>query len=387
MISLSLLGWRQGVVRVLFSMVGIVLAALLAAPLSKVFAPLLGMFGVKNTIVLGIVPPLIGFALVMTVFKVAGYSVYKKVDVHFRYAGDLRLALWQRLDHRLGLCLGIFNGAFYFILIAWGIYALSYWTAQASTSGNEPTSVKMLNSMGKDLDSTRFDHVTASIDPLSKSYYDFADLVGVIYNNPLTEARLSRYPGFLDLAQRAEFQDIANDSAFTEMRQRHAPVNELISYPKTQAILKNSQLMKEIRSVVLPNITDLETYLRTGMSPKYDQQPILGSWVFDLNYTMYLFHRTKPNISSTDFKKEKQVMASAFSQATIIATPQSAVYMKNVPRIAGGDLQAAKGKWEGDSGKYIISIENGKSDISANVEKERLLLTGEGLELAFTHAD
>jgi hypothetical protein len=57
--------------------------------------------------------------------------LYRKVDVHFKYhAGDLRLALWERLDHRLGLCLGLFNGAAYFIIISWAIYALSYWTAQ-----------------------------------------------------------------------------------------------------------------------------------------------------------------------------------------------------------------------------------------------------------------
>jgi len=138
--ALSLLGWRQGVIRVAFSFVGIFIGALLAGPLGKLVKPILVIFGIKSTVLLGILAPLIAFAFILTIFKVAGFSVYQKVDVYFKYkAGDLRIALWERLNHRLGLCLGIFNGVLYFILLAWAIYVLSYWTVQAGTPDNQPT--------------------------------------------------------------------------------------------------------------------------------------------------------------------------------------------------------------------------------------------------------
>ncbi|HVU99823.1 MAG TPA: CvpA family protein [Verrucomicrobiae bacterium] len=392
MASLCLLGWRQGVVRVAFSLVGIFIGALLAAPLGKLIRPIIGMVGVKNTVLLGILPPVIGFGIVLMIFKIAGFSVHRKVDVHFKYkVSDLKVALWERLDHRLGLCLGLFNGALYFVLLAWGIYALSYWTVQASTAQNQPTTLKVLNTLGKDLDKTGFDKVARSIDRFPNAYYETADIVGLVYNNSLLEARLSNYPAFLTLGEKPEFQDIAHDNQFTEMRQNHEPILKLIDYPKTQALLKNPALMKDIRAVLVPNLKDLKTYLETGKSPKFDEQPILGRWDFDLNYTVFLLHKAKPNISATQLKKEKQLLAAAFSKASLVATTENEVFLKNVPKtISGtpsGDLQNVKGKWEGDGGKYIVSVANGGGDLAANADMDRLTLQGEGVNLAFTRED
>ena len=48
MASLAGLGYRQGAVRVAFSFVGILLGAVLAAPLGKLIKPILSAVGVKN---------------------------------------------------------------------------------------------------------------------------------------------------------------------------------------------------------------------------------------------------------------------------------------------------------------------------------------------------
>jgi hypothetical protein len=391
--ALSLLGWRQGVIRVGFSFIGILIAALLAGPLARLVKPILVMVGVKSTILLGVLAPLIGFAFVLTIFKVAGFSVYQKVDVYFKYkAGDLRIALWERLNHRLGLCLGIFNGVLYFVLLSWGIYALSYWTVQAGTPDNQPTTLKIMNRLGNDLDKSGFSRVARSIDRFPKEYYDTADIVGLIYSNPLLEARVSRYPGFLSIAEKPEFQDIASDNQFTEMRQQHKPIIDLINYPKTQAILKNPELMKQIRGVLIPDLADLRTFLETGRSAKYDAQQILGRWQFDLNYTVFMIHRAKPNLSASEMQKQKKQMSAAFSKSGLVATTEHEVFLKNVPKVvagatSGAEVQNVAGTWEGDGGKYIVSFKNGKGDVTANVEGDRLSLKGDGLELAFTRED
>jgi len=79
------------------------------------------------------------FVIISAAFKIGALAVHQKVDVHFKYnAGELRMALWERLNRRVGLCLGLLNGALYLILISWVIYAFSYWTVQMATSDTDP---------------------------------------------------------------------------------------------------------------------------------------------------------------------------------------------------------------------------------------------------------
>jgi len=225
MASVGALGYRQGAIRVGFSLVGLVLGAILAVPLGRLLKPALGAVGLKNPALVWIVGPFIVFVLISILFKVVAYTVHHKVDVYYKYrAGDLRTALWERLNRRLGLCLGVLNGAGYTVLIAFVIYLLSYWTVQTATADSDPRSIQILNRMGNDLQATRFNKVARAIDGMPETYYDSADIAGLVYSNPLLEARLSRYPGFLALAARQEFQDLANDPQFAGMRQRREPV-------------------------------------------------------------------------------------------------------------------------------------------------------------------
>src|SRR5436305_9845534 len=102
--SLAALGLRQGAVRVAFSLVGILLGAFLAGPLGNLIKPVLRAVGLHNPTLVWILAPLIIFVLISVIFKVAAFTVHQKVDVHYKYrAGDLKLALWERLSHRLGL--------------------------------------------------------------------------------------------------------------------------------------------------------------------------------------------------------------------------------------------------------------------------------------------
>jgi len=101
--SLAGLGFRQGAIRVGFSLVGILIGALLAPPLGKLIKPLLIAVGFKNPVLPWLLAPFIIFLIFSIIFKIAGLMVHQKVDVFYKYGGDLRLALWERLHRRLGL--------------------------------------------------------------------------------------------------------------------------------------------------------------------------------------------------------------------------------------------------------------------------------------------
>ena len=115
--SLAALGYRQGAIRVGISLIGIFFGVLLAVPLGKPLVFLLKAFGMVNPMLLWLVPPVVAFILISAIFKGIALAVHHKVEMHYKYkAGDLKLSLWERLNHRVGLCLGVVNGVAYFVV-------------------------------------------------------------------------------------------------------------------------------------------------------------------------------------------------------------------------------------------------------------------------------
>src|SRR5215471_12844165 len=143
--SLAGLGYRQGAVRVAFSFLGILFGALLAVPLGRPLGRLLGIVGLKDPLAVWAFGPLLVFVIFSVIFKIAGAAAHHKIDVHYKYhAGDLRLALWERLNRRVGLCLGLLNGAAYLVLLCFVIYVPSYLTFQLASAENEPKWMRLL---------------------------------------------------------------------------------------------------------------------------------------------------------------------------------------------------------------------------------------------------
>ncbi len=397
--SLAGIGYRQGVIRVAFSFVGIVFGALLAGLLGKLMKPLLITFGLKTPPLAWLLAPVVAFLLISIIFKVAGFMVHQKVDVHFKYhAGDLRLALWERLSRRLGLCLGLANGALYLILLAAVIYPLSYWSFQMrSGDQQDPRWVKILNRLGQDLQNTGFAKVARARDPMPQVWYDAADLAGLIYNNPLTQARLSRYPAFLGLAERPEFQEMAGDTQFTELLLQQAPVVKVLDHPRAQAILNNRELLQLIWATVVPDLKDLPVFLDTRKSPKYDAERILGRWTFNANIALSLFRKAKPNISSKEMQNWKRWMVATFAKTSFVAMTDHQAILKNVPplklptpgAVSAGGMHTLKGEWKSAEGKYQLTLSGASRDeqVAAAVEGDRLTIAGEGLSLVFDRED
>jgi hypothetical protein len=393
MAALAALGYRQGAIRVAFSLVGILVGVFLAGLLGRFLKPVLGAVGVKNPVLLWLLGPLVVFVLVSIVFKVGAFSLHHKVDVYFKYkAGDLRLALWERLNRRLGSCLGVVNGAMYFILISFVIYSFSYWTVQMASAEGDPKPVAILNRLGHDLESSGFIKVAGAIDPLPQSFFDTADIAGIFYNNPLTEARFSRYPAFLKLAERPEFQGFENDTQFAEMRSKRQPIKDLLNYPRVQGIVSNPDLLKEIWATLEPDLKDLEQFLNTGRSPKYESEPILGRWEFDVAAALRSMHQSKPNMSSTEMQRLKKWMMSAFSKTSFVAMTDHQAILKNLPSLKPPapnapppGPQTVQGQWQSADGKYQINLPTG--EMNASIEGDRLVFKSPGMDLAFSRED
>jgi len=398
------LGYRQGAIRVAFSFLGILIGALLAVPLGRLLGRLLGLVGVKDPLMVWALGPVLVFILFSVIFKVAAAAVHHKVDVYYKYhAGDLRLALWERLNHRLGLCLGLLNGTAYLILLAFVIHVASYPTVQVASSDSDPTWMRLLNRMGKDLHATGFVKVARSIDSLPKKDFDMADLGGLIYRNPLLEARLSNYPGFLGLGEQPEFQELGNDKEFMQQWAGGEPIMTLLDNPKLHPIRQNPDLLKTIWTTTESNLDDVRTYLTTGRSPQFDSIKILGRWKFDPNAAVNAIRRAKPNISSREMQRVRGLLESSFSKTELIAKPDNQLTLRNAPPLkfslvsataataatAAGfpppSTQTVQGQWKDADSKYLLSLSG--QDLQTSVEGDRLSMKNEGLEWVFARED
>jgi hypothetical protein len=397
--SLAGLGYRQGAIRVAFSFFGILCGALLAVPLGRLLGRVLGLVGVKDPLLLWALGPLLVFILISIIFKIAAAAVHHKVDVYYKYhSGDLRLALWERLNHRLGLCLGLLNGAAYLILLAFIIYVPSYLTFQLASSDSDPRWMRVLNVMGRDLQATGLVKVARAVDSIPKEDFEMADFAGLIYRNPLLEARLASYPGFLDLGERPEFQNLGNDKEFMQLWAGMEPIMNLLQNPKLQVIRDNPELLKSIWNAVEPNLDDVRTYLTTGRSPRYDPIKILGRWRFDANAALNVLRRAKPNISSMEMQRVRRVLEATFSKTELMAKPDNQVTVKNAPPLkfsptaavavvppVAPSLQTVQGQWKDLDGKYQIALSS--QDLPTTVEGDRLSMKNETLDWVFTRED
>ena len=227
LLSLAALGYRQGAIRVSFSLIGIIVAALLAGPLAKYVKPMLPHVGIHDPTIIWLVSPFIVFWVLLIPFKSAGFFVNRKVEVHFKYKEDnIQLIRWTRLNARLGLGLGLVNGLAYLVLMSFIIFDFSYWTAQIATSDDEGRLVKLLNRMGRDSETTGFAQIARAIDPMPDSYFKYADLAGLLYQNPQLRDRLADYPMFISLTERDDFIQLGQNSEFQNAWKQHAPIRQ-----------------------------------------------------------------------------------------------------------------------------------------------------------------
>ncbi len=388
---LAAIGYQQGAIRVAISFVGIVVAALTAGLTGKLVRPALVAVGVANPVLQWVLPPLIGYLIVLALFKVAATFVHRKVDVYYKYrAGDLRLALWERLNARLGMCLGLLNALAYLVLIAMVLYPLSYWTVQLTSPNETSRLVRLSNRIGRDLQQTGLARVARAVDPMPEIFYKAADLAGLLYQNPLLEARLSRYPPFLALAERPEFKAIAEDKSFTEARVRGAPVGEILGHPAVTPILKNPDTLRYLWGMIEPDLDDLVRFLHEGKSAKYSD-PILGRWQFDVNAAIAAYRMSKTNVTSSEMKMVKLAMTTGFAKLSLVFFPDRQLVLKNFPDIKlpqqRGQLPTietrnVQGKWKRVGEHYELTL-SGLGTMRAQLESGRLVFHQEAAPMVF----
>ena len=374
------LGFRQGAIRTGISFVGIVTAVTFAGLLGRLLKPLLPHVGIQNPTLIWLLAPVEAFVIILILFKVAAFIVHRKVNLFYKYkAGDLRLALWERLNSRLGLCIGLLNGTAYLVLISFVVFNFCYWTVQIAPSSSESRTTRVINQLGHDLEATGLASTARAVAPLPETYYKVADLTGLICQNPQVSGRLASYPPLLSIAERDDVQQLAQDSDLTSAWKQGAPMGQILNNPKVKALLQDRDLIDTVWETLNANLDDLPVYLKTGKSPKYDPEKILGRWAFNVNVSVGMLLIVRPNIRAAEFKAVRALWSDAYSQTVFIAAADHQAYLKDMPTFtvqngvaAVGQKSSWQGQWNNAGTNYGLSL-NGKS-MTATTDGLRLTI-------------
>ncbi|MBI5383094.1 MAG: CvpA family protein [Verrucomicrobia bacterium] len=392
--ALASAGYSQGAIRVAFSLVGIFAGVLFAAPLAPLVMLVLPFIGIERDWTKQIVGTIVAFYLVGVVFKLAAAFVHRKVEYHYKYrVPDAIRALWERMNRRTGMCLGLINGWVYFLLTCLVISTLGYFTTQIGGSESSSYLMKAVTKMAEDLRSTGMDKAVGGLNPAPERYYEIADALGFVANNRAVVRRIGSYPPFAVLAKTPVFQGMGTDREYLRLVESERDPSAILSHARTQEVITNSAVMTELLAV---DLKDLTNYLATGKSAKYDLDRILGTWVYDFPASLKLAKAQEPDLRTTRMMQLRKELTDRYERAVFTATldNRAAVTLPaNIEGTAGPNLTnehrlSFSGTWRKSGNNYQLSMtpanrnnrpvgsENITVNTEATIEKQKFARAG-----------
>ena len=381
--SVGIVGFYQGALRAGFSFVGLLIAALLASPIGSLLAAVVPIFGLKNPVAIAFISPAIAFLLILTAFKLGALAVHKKAEAYYKYkASDTQRMLFERMNARVGIAVGMANGLVYFYVICTLIYALGYLTVQVASADQDGWSPRLVNRLSSDMVSTGMTKAVAPFMPKSELYFDGADVVADIFHTPLLQRRLANYPPFLLVGENEEFKGLSDTAFQGEWLKGALTFGSFVNHERIQPLVENHDVVTNVLGMLGGDFKDLKVYLETGKSPKYDDEKVLGHWEFDFKASMNATRRKKVNMGSADVTKLRRTLSSIFLKSTITATVDHKAVLK-IP--TAGSKAVNKGTWKNVDGKYILTIKQGDQnmELEAQVDGKTILFTKDGLVLIY----
>jgi uncharacterized membrane protein required for colicin V production len=319
-------GYKLGAVRFGVSLIGLILAAALALPLGPLLKPLFTLAGVVHPVWLAVLPPLAAFLIIYAIFLGLSIFAHRKVELYYKYqADDVDRYKWERVNRAVGLWVGTMVGVVWLFLFGLVTYSLGYFTVQVSSDNTESTMVRLVSQAREDLQSTGLDKAVALFDPMPARYYEAADIVGLLYQNPVLRGRLSQYPPFLMLGERPEFQQMSTDAEFSSLLLSKGDAMAIWRHPNMQAVIQNRDILDELMH---QEFSDLRTYLETGVSPRYEDEKILGKWELDSYATMAQERRKYPEMSSAQMRQLRTIMTEIMPAVSFTATTDKRAVLK-----------------------------------------------------------
>lgn len=382
---LGVIGFYQGAIRVGFSLIGLLVAALLAVPLGYLVKPIVSMVGVHHPVALAFIGPFVAYLIVLIGFKSAGFAVHRKVDTYYKYKdSDTRRLLFERMNSRLGIALGVVNATLYVFLLAFVVCLAGYFTKQVQTP-EQTASLSWANLAADHLRDSRMDKAVASFMPQQPLYYDAVDVIGYVFHQPLLQSRLATYPPFLNLEDNPQIKAVAKDQTFQGRWLSSMSFNEFIGDPNVSALMHDTDLYKTVLTMLNNDLGDLKTHLLTGKSPKFENEPILGKWTYDYAASFAQTKRLKPNMSLAETRLLRRALG-LLNNGVFTAYVDNTAKLVIPPGDANQPPTLLKGSWRGEGGgRYDLKFSGAGKPLngSARVDRDKLYSARDNVSVIF----
>lgn len=378
----AIVAYYQGALRAVISLLGLLGALLLAGPFGKLINAILPALGLAHPALLAVLGPAIAFLLILAGFKIVAAVVHRKVDAYYKYqATDTQRLLFERMNARVGVPVGLCNGVLYFFILCTAVYTLGYGTYQLATSDQDSWVMRLVNRLSESIKDTRMAKAAAPMMPEKELYYDACDILASIYHQPLLQNRLANYPPFLTLAEQPEFKPLS-DQKLQEDWQKGMSLSEFMAHEKVKPLLHNREIFTNVVGLLGGDLKDLKVYVDTGKSPKYDDERILGRWEIDPRESVARARRLKPNMGSVELRRLRTLLGTTFKDSTLIATIDNKAILK-LPELK--DKGTQRGSWKSAEGKYILHFQEA-GDLDVLVDGKKLIFKRDGITLVFENA-
>ena len=342
----GLLGHQTGAIRWGIGFIGAALGLALAGIAGGVVSAGLAMMGVKDYIDLALLPGVIVFSLLTIIFLVIGVAAHRPVELFFKYRSDEPTrAAFERMNLALGLCVGLISGICVFFSVGNFVYRQGYLITQVTSDNGEATPVRYIAQLRGEMESTGWARTFAAMDNSPAKYYEVSDILGILHANPLVQGRAENYPPFLALGAQQEFAEIGTDAEFLKLIQSKPALSAMLNHPKAAAVLFNPTLRETFAKV---DLKDFRKYLETGISPRYEDEKILGRWRMDPGTVFTQLKRERLNLSPAEMRSIRAALGPILSGATLVAYTDGRFSIKIAPPAApvaaanpeGGDAAA-----------------------------------------------
>lgn len=322
------LGFQLGGIRAAVCFIGSLIGLALATLLGGLLAPLLPKLGVVSQAWLLILPALVGFALVWLASLGASFAAHRPVELHFKYReDDPTREAFERMNRAIGLFVGMLTGVVLLFAVGRPIYSRGYLTIQLN-SASEPAPIGHVNSLRTGMAETGWDRTFAPLDKTPVKFNQVSDLLGLIYVNPALTNRILEYPPFLSLVEQSEVAEVLGDPDYLKLLQDQAGFTALLNHAKTQAILANSEIRGQLARL---DLADLEKFLETGKSAKYDDEKLLGRWRTDMAAVVTDARRKRANLPLADLKNLRTALNIFLSEAKLTVYPDGRFSLRVPP--------------------------------------------------------
>jgi hypothetical protein len=320
------IGFFSGAVRTALLWLGVVVACFLTGIIAPKLMGLMPKVGVKHPLWIHLTPYIIVFSLFALIVYGIGFGVHHKLALIYKYQRDDYSRLkWEVMNKHVGLSLGLLIAVMMFFVITRVAYVGGYLTAQVAEDKNNPFWINFLTSAREDMHATGLDRALAALDKTSSRFYDAADVIGLIYHNPVLQGRLANYPPFLSLGQNSELQEIGGDKEYNDLLAGKASFGAIINHADTKRILVNQEIVEGVKAV---DLKDLKTYLETGKSPKFDDEKLVGRWILDKDAVLTHARKSNPEMKSNELLALKKGVE-ALPDQTLINTLDNRVIVKS----------------------------------------------------------